>query len=245
LATAIFILSGPQHLSEPKQEKVLKNIEFVLDVSRSMTSSFGDGSRADQAIQAILEFTEYREGDAFGLTIFGSDVVHWVPLTKDLSALRLAVPFLRPERMPPVMGGTRIGHALRAVKEVLTSREEGDRMIILVSDGNSFDLSGGASHEIGEDLAADDIAVYYIHVAEGQPQDETYTLASLTGGEAFAAGDPEALREVFRNIDEMEPTRLQPAAPRHVDFFEPFVWAGLVLAGIHGLALFGLRYTPW
>ena len=41
-----------------------------------------------------------------------------------------------------------IGKALLACKEILTSREEGDRMIILVSDGESFDLSGG-NDEIG------------------------------------------------------------------------------------------------
>jgi len=34
--------------------------------------------------------------------------------------------------------------------------------------------------------------------ADGQPQEETFTIASLTGGQAFAADDPAALREVSR-----------------------------------------------
>jgi len=245
LAVAIVLLAGPQRLGAPSRDRVLTNIEFCLDISGSMTASFGGGNRADAAIEAILEFTGYREGDAFGLTIFGSDVVHWVPLTKDLSALQLAAPFLRPEKMPPFMGGTRIGHALRSVQKVLTSREEGDRAIILISDGSSFDLHGGAAQEIGEDLALADITLFYVHVAESQPQHETYTVASLTGGAAFTAGDPAALHEVFQRIDAMKPTRLEPSAPQYIDFFRPFAWVGLAAASVHVLSLLGLRYTPW
>jgi len=245
LAVAILLLAGPRRLAPPSQERALTNIQFVLDVSGSMTAPFGDGKRADKAIEAINEFTTYRKGDAFGLTIFGNEVIHWVPLTKDLSAIRLAAPFLRPERLPPFFGGTQIGKALRAVHEALLTRPEGDRMIILISDGQSADLFGGAASEIGGELAADNIRVYYIHVAEGAPQSETYQLASMTGGAAFAAGDPEALREVFQHIDEMQPARIKPATPEHEDFYAPFAVMGLILGALHLVCSFGLRFTPW
>ena len=52
--------------------------------------------------------------------------------------------------MPPYMGGTRIGLALRSVYRILANRPEGDRMIILISDGMSGDLSGQ-----GDKIAAD------------------------------------------------------------------------------------------
>jgi Ca-activated chloride channel family protein len=245
LAVAILLLAGPQRVAPPKEERVLTNIEFVLDVSGSMMSPFGEGTRSDKAFDAIVEFTSYRKGDAFGLTIFGTEVVHWVPLTRDLTSLRLAAPFLRPERMPPHMMGTRIGHALEAVRTRLRSREEGDRMIVLVSDGESYDLGGGAAQKLGEDLGGDDIRVFYIHAADGEPQQETFTIASLTGGQAFAAGDPQALREVFKRIDAMKPARLKPSAPEFADWFWPFAAAGLGLLGLEILSLFGLRFTPW
>ncbi len=244
LAIVIVVLAGPQKLDRPGDERVLTNIEVVLDVSGSMMAAFGDGTRSDKAIEAVAEFTNRRQGDAFGLTIFGTEVVHWVPLTKDLSALKLAAPFLRPDRMPPHMGGTRIGHALEAVRGKLRSREEGDRMVILISDGMSSDLRGSAQ-QLGEDLGRDGITVFYIHTADGQPQEETFTIASLTGGQAFAAGDPAALQEVFRRIDEMKPTKLKPAAPEYVDHFRPFVIAGLGLLGLQLIGLLGLRFTPW
>jgi len=245
LAVGILILSGPQRFAPPKDQRVLTNIQFVLDVSGSMVAPFGGGARADKALDAIVEFTSYRPGDAFGLTIFGTEVVHWVPLTKDLTALRLAAPFLRPERMPPHMGGTRIAHALQSVQRILRSREEGDRMIVLISDGQSGDLHSGAAQRLGAELSANNIAVFYIHVAEGQPQEETFTVASLTGGRAFAADDPEALRAVFERIDAMKPTKLEPSAPARVDWFWPFAAAGLGLLALKVISAFGLRFTPW
>ena len=50
------------------------------------------------------------------------------------------------------MAGTMIGKALLACKEILTSREEGDRMIILVSDGESFDLMDGNDESVAQTL---------------------------------------------------------------------------------------------
>ena len=92
--------------------------------------------------------------------------------------------------------GRFILETLREVRKILVGRPEGDRMIILISDGQSSDLSGGAAAKIGQELAADNITTFYIHAAEGSPQDETFTLASLTGGQAFAAGDPSARQAV-------------------------------------------------
>jgi Ca-activated chloride channel family protein len=245
LAVAVIFLAGPQRPTESADARILTNVEVCLDVSGSMMSPFGSGTRSDKALEAIVEFTNFRKGDAFGLTVFGTDVLHWVPVTKDLRALQSAVPFLDPRRMPTYMGGTRIGHALRSVKKILAARPEGDRMVILISDGQSFDLSGGVAEKIGNELAQENIVMFYIHVAEGSPQDETFTIANITGGQAFAADDPSALKEVFRRIDAMKPARLKPSTAEPADFFRPFAIAGLVIAGLHMLGLCGLRFTPW
>jgi Ca-activated chloride channel family protein len=245
LAVAILLLAGPQRLSSKDKTRSLTNILFALDVSGSMTSPFGDGKRSDKAIEAIKEFTSYRKGDAFGLTIFGSDVLHWVPVTKDLSALRSSAPFLRPERMPQYLWGTLIAKALRSCQKVLTAQPEGDRMIVLISDGESYDLGNGAAEELGNSLNADRITVYYIHVADGQPQNETFTIASLTGGQAFAAGDPAALREVFQHIDKMQPAKLKPGTPEYTDFVWPIALTGLGMLGLQVVCSYGLRFTPW
>jgi len=245
LAVAILLLAGPQRLTQSADARVLTNIEVCLDVSGSMTAPFGNGRRADKALEAIFDFTSRRKGDAFGLTAFGTEVLHWVPLTKDLAALRASAPFLRPERMPRYMSGTRIGHALRAVHRVLAARPEGERVVVLISDGQSYDLGGGVAEKIAAEFSGDDITLFYIHVAEGQPQDETFTIAQRTGGQAFAAGDPAALQEVFQRIDTMKPARLVPSTPEPADFFHPFALGGLALLGLQMVGMLGLRFTPW
>ena len=60
---------------------MLTNLEFCLDVSGSMMAQYGSGTRSDKALEAIVDFTSYRKGDAFGLTAFGTEVLHWVPVT--------------------------------------------------------------------------------------------------------------------------------------------------------------------
>ncbi len=149
----------------------LTNIEFCVDISGSMTAPFGSGSRYDGSMEAINEFLDYREGDAFGLTFFGNNVLHWVPLTSDVSAVKCAPPFMRPEVAPPWFGGTEIGKALLACRKILADREEGDRMIVLVSDGMSFDLTGGTDEQIAAELREDNITVYAIHISDSAVPD--------------------------------------------------------------------------
>ena len=97
LLVAILILAGPQKTGEPRTKRVMSNIEFCVDVSGSMTAQFGEGTRYDASMAAINGFLDYRKGDAFGLTFFGVEVLHWVPLTTDVSAFRCAPPFMNPK----------------------------------------------------------------------------------------------------------------------------------------------------
>jgi Ca-activated chloride channel family protein len=244
-AVAIVILAGPQRLRTAESEKVLTNIQMCLDVSGSMTAQYGNGTRYDAAMQSVIDFTSYRPGDAFGLTIFGNEVLHWVPITKDLSAIRLATPFLKPDNMPHYFGGTQIGKALRECQKMLASRPEGDRMIILMSDGDSADLGSTRSNEIAQELRAARIVVYPILVGGESSTDDMYIIANITGGQVFQAGDPVALQEVFRHIDKMQATKMKPPSNEFADFFAPVSIAGLAAVALHLVSLLGVRYTPW
>ncbi len=245
LGVVVVLLAGPQQLSAPKSRRVLTNIEFCVDVSGSMTAPFGDGTRYDASMKAIDEFLNIRKGDAFGLTFFGNNVLHWTPLTSDPSAIRCAPPFMKPDNVPPWMGGTMIGQALQACKEVLAAREGGDRMIVLVSDGDSFDLGNGNDETIAQTLKRNGIVVFAIHIAEGDPPGQIVNITSATGGEIFPVGEPEALESVFRRIDAMQTTKLEKTSPEVLDDFGPVCLAGLSVLGLAGLTFFGLRYTPW
>jgi Ca-activated chloride channel family protein len=245
LATVIIILAGPQRTGEPQTKRSLTNIELCVDVSGSMTAPFGEGTRYDGAMKAAEEFCNYRKGDAFGLTFFGNNYLHWCPLTTDVSAIRHALPFMRPEMAPPWMGGTEIGKALRACRQVLMKREEGDRAIILITDGISADLHSGNAGEIARELKDANITVFAIIVGYDRIQEEVVTITATTGGEVFEAGDADALKVVFKRIDQMKQARLEKTFSETLDNFEPYCIAGLVLVGLTTLSLFGLRYTPW
>lgn len=247
LALALILLAGPQRLGEPKDKRVLTNIEFCLDISYSMTSPFGDGSRYDTAMKSLDEFLTYRKGDAFGLTFFGNSTLHWAPLTSDVSAIRCSPPFMRPENVPRWFNGTEIGRALRSCAKVFSERQEGDRMIVLITDGESYDLFDGADKEIAKELKANNISVYAVIIPGDieRIQDEIVNITQLTGGEAFLAGDADAMKTIFRRIDQMKQTRLEKTIGETLDDFKLWCILGLSLVGVGVTSLFGLRYTPW
>lgn len=246
LAAAIILLAGPRHLGVPQETRELTNIEFCLDLSGSMTANFGEGSRYDAAMAAINGFVAKREGDAFGLTVFGDNADHWIPLTTDPSAFRCTTEFLNPRNPPPGYGGgTRIGLGLKKCQEILITRETGDRMIVLVSDGRSADLGGGQEEEIARSLRDDKIIVYSIHIGSGMSPPEVSTITNITGGESFSPQDVQSLNNVFRRIDAMEVAEMKRTYAEVLDWFFPFTVAGLSLVAMSLLSMVWLRYTPW
>jgi len=245
LALVIVILAGPQKLSIPRTKRAMTNIELCVDVSTSMLAPFGTGNRYDASMEAIDSFLDKRQGDAVGLTFFGNSVLHWVPLTNDIDAIRFAAPFMSPDKAPPWMGGTEIGKALLACRDLLITREEGDRLIILISDGASADLYSGRDEEIARLLKRDDITVYAIHISGGDVPEEIVNITHYTGGEALQPDDPEALKAMFARIDAMNRARLVLTSAQVLDDFRPWCIAGLAFLGLAALAALGLRYTPW
>ena len=245
LAVAVLLLAGPQAWGEPKSRRALTNIQFCVDVSGSMSARYGDGTRYDGAMEAINSFVDRRQGDAFGLTFFGVETLHWVPLTTDTSAFRCAPPFMRPGNLPSWFGGTYIGNALRQCRKVLLEREEGDKMIVLITDGYSADLSGGADEEIARQLETDGIVVMTVHVAEGNVPDEVTRIAARTGGEAFKTDNPAALEACFAKIDSMTKTKMVKAQAEAADDYTLWSLAGLGALVLALLCALGLRANPW
>jgi Ca-activated chloride channel family protein len=246
LACVIVILAGPKRMGPPGQARMLTNIELCLDVSGSMSSPIAGGRpKFKEAIAAIEYFTKRREGDAMGLTIFGLDTVRWVPLTRDVAAIRLAAPFIDPDTLPGVLGGTAVARAVRYCRDVLLLAPEGDRLIVLISDGQSADLTGGAAAQLGAELSAQGVVVYTIHVDDSEIPGELHELTNPTGGRAFKATNEAAFASVFAHIDEMHKIKTKPTQAESVDAFGGPVVVAIGALGTMLLTLFGVRYTPW
>src|SRR5262245_31365409 len=193
LAVAVFLLAGPQRYGAPESRRRMTNIQFCMDVSGSMTSTFGEGTRYDGAMKAIDKFLDFRKGDSFGLTFFGDNFIHWCPLTTDPSAIRCSLPFMRPEIAPYWFGGTNIAKALQGCKKLLVEREDGDRMILLVTDGFDYDMES-LGPELAKEFRAANITVFAVIVGYHQIQDGIVAVTRGTGGDAFTVDDPETLK---------------------------------------------------
>lgn len=259
LALAIVFLARPMTHTPPEVERRLNNVQFVLDTSGSMAEEHGPQNRGrhrrfDSAMEAIEQFTSYRQGDAFGLTIFGREFIHWLPLTLDTQSIPLSKCFIEPEgsqRDPKsgwpdeLWGGTFIGKALHGAADLLAQRPEGDRMIILMTDGESRDIEPPLDAAVIEHLRAEKILLFSVMLTGEKVSEHLTHITRATGGEVFNAVTPVALASVFQKIDEMKKVVVLEKRAQVVDFYDPFFLPALGLLGISVLALFGLRFTPW
>ena len=254
LAAALLLAARPLVEGPPNYPAMVTNIQIALDTSGSMNEPFGnrvkeDGTqftRFDAAMEAIDEFTQRREGDAFGLSIFTSKVIHWVPLTTDLSAIRLATPFVRPGAFPlEWWDGTLVGNAIESCAELLEGRHEGDRMLIVLTDGETRDLRGELGQQVGQSLKDRKIILYAISVTANTHSEDLRNTCRLTGGELFESGDIPGLQSVFRKIDELQRAKLASAQTQWLERDRPFALLGLALLALQMLSIVGLRYTPW
>ena len=263
LAIAIIFLAHPITFQPPEIERKLTNIQILLDTSGSMAENHGSQAngrhrRFDSAMDAIEKFINARKGDAYGLTIFSRHFIHWVPLTLDTQSIMLSRPFIQPDNPrldPPTMvrkglpdalwGITYIGKALYGVAGLLAQRPSGDRMVILLTDGESSDIKSPKDAAIIAELRAQNITVFAIMLSNEEIEPALVGIARATGGEVFNAATPEALQRVFASIDAMKKVVVLEKQPQVADYYAPFFVPAIALLALSVLTLFGLRFTPW
>jgi Ca-activated chloride channel family protein len=263
LAIAIIFFAHPMTYTPPEVERKLNNVQFVLDTSGSMAENHGSQAkgrhrRFDSAMAAIKQFTTYRKGDAFGLTIFSRTFIHWLPLTLDTESIALSERFIEPNNPkldPPSMGrhglpdelwgNTFIGKALHGAADKLAERPNGDRMIILMTDGESSDIKPPLDAAIIEHLRSEHITVFSILLTDDPIQPPLIDISHATGGEVFNAVTQDALEAVFKKIDEMKKIVVLQKQPQVIDFYDPFFLPAISVLCASVLALFGIRFTPW
>jgi len=118
--------------------------------------------------------------------------------------------------------------------------------VILITDGGSGDFSNGGDRRVADELAAAKVRVFSIVCGDdGAGLASLGTIAAVTGGKVFQAGDPAALDGVFREIDHMQKARFKQVTADWVDDYTALSITGLATAALYLLSLLGLRYTPW
>jgi Ca-activated chloride channel family protein len=114
------------------------DVVLALDASLSMLATDEKPSRLQAMKQEIDRLRDLSPGDRFALLAFAGRSYILTPLTVDNSALDLFLQNLDPSIVG--QGGSSLASALRQATNLLSlNKSQGDKAIILMSDGEGFD----------------------------------------------------------------------------------------------------------
>jgi Ca-activated chloride channel family protein len=271
LAPLAVSLARPQEVLSRTLERA-EGIDMViaLDVSDSMGAlDFQPSDRLGVAKEVIGRFLSDRPDDRFGLVVFAGAAVTVCPLTLDHD---VAARILADIGLRTLPGGTAIGMGLGTAVSRLRGSEASSKVVILVTDGSSN--AGQLDPMTAAELAAsENITVHTVLVGRGgqvpvpvvqvdprsgrevhrvqrmEVEINPELLAEIsrrTGGTSFRAQDPEALAQVFAEIDRMETTEFTSTRLERIrERFEPWAFAAFVLL-VAAVALeSSAGGTPW
>lgn len=228
LAWMLLVLaaSRPQWIGEPIGLPVAgRDLMLALDISGSMEQEDYDlNGRAVSrlmAVQAVaMRFIERRDRDRLGLILFGTQAYLQTPLTFD----RATVATMLREAVIGLAGReTAIGDAIGLAVKRLREQPDGERVLILLTDGDNtagtLDPLGAARlaaqagiriHTIG--IGGGEVGIRTPFgmrlLRQGSDFDPTTLkqIAELTGGHFFSATNREQLEAVYAELDRLEPT---------------------------------------
>ena len=202
-----------------------RDLMLAVDISGSMDT--GDmrinGEQVNRLtlVKHVLnDFITRREGDRLGLILFGSNAYLQTPLTFDRETVRT---FLNESALGLAGKKTAIGDAIALAAKRMRNNPADSQVLILLTDGENTAGSiepqraaevaakmGIRIHTIG--LGADTMEIPSFfgsrQINPSRELDETLltTIASSTGGEFFRARNTEELDNIYRLIDQLEPT---------------------------------------
>ena len=231
-------------LARPQRGRVYEEVEsrgvdimLCLDVSESMSAPDLQPDRITAAKQRAEEFIAKRTGDRIGLVIFANGSMTQCPLTIDRAVLRSIIDRLRIGTLDG--SRTAIGMGLASAVARLKGSKAKDRVVILLTDGvnNAGEVDPQTAARLAQSYG---IKVYCIGVGSKTPvtvmvndpmwgpRPQTVQadfdpktlddISTLTGGKSYSAGDTDALRRIYEEINRMEPTRFKTA--RHTVYSE-------------------------
>ena len=129
-ALLIFALALPYRDTAPAQEAIqAREVIFALDVSRSMRARDLTPDRYRYAKELIRRIAQTQTTDAMGLIAFTTNALLLAPPTTDHALVLDALDALEPDNI--LTKGT----SLRKLFAFLSRLEEGERTLVLISDG--------------------------------------------------------------------------------------------------------------
>jgi Ca-activated chloride channel family protein len=247
LAVSLIIMALARPQSGIKSTEIITegvDIMLCLDTSGSMQAlDFKDaGKRADRlhvVKKVVSDFIRGRKNDRIGMVVFGEEAFTQCPLTLDYGVL---LSFLDSVKIGMAGDSTAIGSALAVCVKRLKDLQSKSKVIVLLTDGrnNTGTISPGTAADIAK---AYGIKTYTIGVGtEGEApflvdsffgkqyvyqkvdldEDTLKKIAKKTGGIYFRATNTEALKNIYKQIDEMEKTEVK--IKEYMEYEELFMY---------------------
>ncbi len=258
LLLLILALARPQSSSKAQNVET-EGIDIVLamDVSGSMLAEDFKPNRIEAAKRVAMEFVESRTTDRIGLVVFSGESFTQCPLTTDHDVLKTLFAAIKSGM---VADGTAIGLGLSNAINRLKDSPTKSKVVILLTDGvnNAGSIAPLTAAEIAKTFG---IRVYTIGVGtrgfapypvqtpfgvqyqnmEVQiDEDVMQKISTMTNGKYFRATNNTKLQEIYREIDQLEKTKVSVTEfRRYSEEFFPFAFAAALLFVIEIL----LRYT--
>ena len=250
LGLIIVALARPQSTSSWTEDRVEGiDIMLTMDISTSMLAMDFEPNRVEAAKEVAMRFVASRPNDNIGLVVFAGESFTACPLTQDHATL---INRLRDMKPGIIQDQTAIGSGIATAVNRLRESKTKSKVIILLPDGANN--AGNISPKMAADLAKTfGIAVYTIGVgsATGEAPYPIETpfgtvvrnmpvdldeptmkqIAEVSGGAYFRATDNASLASIYKEIDQMEKTKLSTKNHRTVyeEFFLFVLAASLLL----------------
>ncbi|MGD9762123.1 MAG: VWA domain-containing protein [Candidatus Binatia bacterium] len=137
---ALVALARPQWGEIPEQSYGrAREVMIALDLSRSMLAEDVSPTRLARAKLLVEALLDQLRGERVGLTVFAGTSFVQSPLSADYEVLREFLDGLDPSYLP--QGGTDFGAMLRAAIGGFGEQTDGDRYLVVLSDGEAHDQS--------------------------------------------------------------------------------------------------------
>ena len=248
----ILVLARPQtHNSWASKTVEGIDIMLAMDVSTSMLAEDLKPNRIESAKQVASEFIIGRPNDNIGLSIFAGEAFTQCPMTTDHTSLLNLLQNVRTDIAARglIEDGTAIGMGLANAVSRLKDSKAKSKVVILLTDGsnNRGDISPMTAAEIAKSLCirvatvgvgTNKVAPYPMPVAGGvqyvnipvEIDSKTLSaIASATEGDFYRATNTKELRNIYKEIDQLEKSKLNVKKfSKRYEAYQPFALVAII-----------------
>jgi len=251
LAAVLLVGALARPLQGREESRVLTegiDIVLVVDTSSSMLdSSLQKGVTNVEVVKAVVaEFVAARPDDRLGLVTFAAYPRTECPLTLDRDSLLERLKAVKCVPRNSDEDGTGIGVALGQAARKLKDSDAKSKVVVLLTDGenNQHVVEPAEAAALCKDQGIKVHTVFAerrmvmggrVLLAPTQADELLRQIAVTTGGRFFRAGDTNALRETYAEIDRLERTPREDV--RYTDYEDLYPWLLVPAAALLALEL--------